>query len=160
MAPQDPTKRAHQPADPQFERRVRASFAKQAVMHTLGITLERIAPGECELAMPFRADLTQQHGFLHAGVVTTIMDSACGYAALSLMEPGAAVLAVEFKVNLLAPARGDRFVAVARVAKAGRTLSVVTADLLAHDGAGGAATVVSMMTGTMIAVKGRPGLED
>lgn len=160
MSREGPANRAHEPADPAFEQRVRASFAKQAVMRTMGISLERVAPGECELAMPFHADLTQQHGFLHAGVVTTIMDSACGYAAFSLMAPGAAVLAVEFKVNLLAPARGERFRAVARVAKAGRTLSVVTAEFRAHAGKGDDYTVVAMMTGTMMAVMGRPGLED
>ena len=87
-----------QPRDPDFERRVRASFARQAAMRTLGATLERVVPGEVDLALSFRADLTQQHGFLHAGVVTAVVDSACGYAALSLMEPGAAVLSVEFKV--------------------------------------------------------------
>jgi len=100
------------PRDPDFERRVRASFARQAAMHTLGVTLERVAPGEVDLAIPFRDDLTQQHGFLHAGVVTAAVDSACGYAALSLMEPGAAVLSVEFKVQLLAPARGARWATV------------------------------------------------
>ena len=95
------------PRDPQFEQRVRASFDRQAVMATLGATLVRVTPGEVVVDLPFRPELTQQHGFLHAGVVTTVMDSACGYAALSLMEPGAAVLTIEFKVNLLAPARGD-----------------------------------------------------
>src|SRR4051794_28165997 len=95
--------------DPEFEARVRASFAKQQFMATLGAQLERVAIGEVAIALPFRADLTQQHGFLHAGVVTSVVDSACGYAALSVMEPGAAVLSVEFKVNLLAPAEGTHF---------------------------------------------------
>ena len=97
----------HAPRDPDFERRVRASYARQAAMATLGATLVRVAPGDVVIELPFRAELTQQHGFLHAGIVTSVMDSACGYAAMSLMEPGAAVLSVEFKVNLLAPARGD-----------------------------------------------------
>ena len=92
-----------QPRDPDFEHRVRASFARQAAMRTLGVTLQRVAPGEVDLAFPFRADLTQQHGFLHAGIVTAVVDSACGYAALSLMEPGAAVLTVEFKVQWSCP---------------------------------------------------------
>ena len=83
-----------QPKDPDFERRVRASFARQAAMRTLGVTLEHVAPGEVDLALPFRADLTQQHGFLHAGIITAVVDSACGYAALSLMAPGSAVLRV------------------------------------------------------------------
>ncbi len=148
-----------EPADPDCETRVRASFARQAVMATLGVTLERIIPGECALDIAHRADLTQQHGFLHAGIVTTVLDSACGYAALSLMEPGAAVLSVEFKVNLLAPARGERFRAEARVVKAGRTLSVVTAELRALDAAGDQ-SVVALMTGTMMTVRGRPGLMD
>ena len=102
------------PRDPDFEQRVRTSFARQAAMATLGARLSRVEPGHVEIELPFRPDLTQQHGFLHAGVVTSVMDSACGYAAMSLMEPGAAVLSVEFKVNLLAPARGDLFRASGR----------------------------------------------
>ena len=144
-----------QPRDPDFERRVRASFARQAAMRTLGATLERVAPGEVDLALPFRADLTQQHGFLHAGVVTAVIDSACGYAALSLMEPGAAVLSVEFKVQLLAPARGARFLALGRVVRAGRTLTVVAGELRAEDGES-----VALLNGTMMAVRDRPELAD
>jgi uncharacterized protein (TIGR00369 family) len=143
------------PRDPAFERRVRASFARQAAMQTLGVTLERVAPGEVDLALPFRADLTQQHGFIHAGVVTAVVDSACGYAALSLMEPGAAVLSVEFKVQLLAPAKGARFVAHGRVVKAGRTLTVVAGELRVEDG-----DVVALLNGTMMAVRDRPELTD
>ena len=156
------------PRDPDFEQRVRASFARQAVMTTLGVTLSRVAPGEVALEIPFRADLTQQHGFLHAGIVTSVMDSACGYAALSLMERGAAVLSVEFKVNLLAPARGDRFRAIGRVVRAGRTVTVVSGELrvveaesetqpAAPDTTG---SLVAIMTGTMMAVRDRPGLSD
>ena len=149
------------PRDPDFERRVRASFAKQAAMHTLGATLERVAPGEVELALPFRDDLTQQHGFLHAGIVTAVVDSACGYAALSLMEPGAAVLSVEFKVNLLAPARGTRFRAIGRVVRAGRSLTVVTGELRAFESEDASdGSVVAIMTGTMMSVRDRPGLSD
>ena len=95
-----------QPRDPDFENRVRSSFARQEAMRTFGVALERVASGEVDLALPFRSDLTQEHGFLHAGIVTAVVDSACGYAALTLMEAGAAVLSVEFKVQLLAPARG------------------------------------------------------
>lgn len=95
-----------QPADPSFEQRVRNSFARQRVMRPLGATMERVAPGEVEIRLPFRDDLVQQHGFLHAGVMTTVADSACGYSALSLMAPGEAVLTTEFKVNLLAPGVG------------------------------------------------------
>jgi uncharacterized protein (TIGR00369 family) len=152
-----------QPRDPDFERRVKASFARQAAMATLGVTLERVLPGEVVMSLPFRADLTQQHGFLHAGIVTSVVDSACGYAALSLMEPGAAVLSVEFKVNLLAPARGAYFVAHGRVVKAGRTVTVVSGDLrafAAEESRSGEGTVVAIMTGTMMSVRDRPELAD
>jgi uncharacterized protein (TIGR00369 family) len=149
------------PRDPDFERRVRDSFARQTLMHTLGATLERVGAGEVELALPYRAELTQQHGFLHAGVVAAVVDSACGYAALSLMESGAAVLSVEFKVNLLAPARGARFRAIGHVVRAGRTLTVVSGELHAYAApSGGAHEVVAMMTATMMAVRGRPELAD
>jgi uncharacterized protein (TIGR00369 family) len=134
-------------------------------MRTLGVTLERVAPGEVDLALPFRADLTQQHGFLHAGIVTAVVDSACGYAALSLMEPGAAVLSVEYKVQLLAPARGEWFRGLGRVVRAGRTLTVVMGELRAgarhpapaapEDG-----DLVALLTGTMMAVRDRPQLVD
>ena len=144
-----------QPRDSDFERRVRGSFARQAAMRTLGVTLERVAPGEVDLALPFRADLTQQHGFLHAGVVTAVVDSACGYAALSLMEPGAAVLSVEFKVQLLAPARGAQFLGLGRVVRAGRTLTVVAGELRADGG-----EVVALLNGTMMTVRDRPELAD
>ena len=149
------------PRDPDFARRVRESFVRQAVMTTIGATLARVAPGEVDVALPFRADLAQQHGFLHAGIVTTVVDSACGYAALSLMEPGAAVLSVEFKVNLLAPAVGARFLARGRVVRAGRTVTVVTGELLALDEgeAAEAGRVVAIMTGTMMSVR-REGLTD
>ena len=146
--------RAHTPRDPDFEARVRASFARQRFMATLGATLERVAPGEVTIALPFRDDLTQQHGFLHAGVVTAVVDSACGYAALSLMEPGAGVVSVEFKLNLLAPAVGERFVATARVLKAGRTLTVCGGELT-----NGEATV-AVMQATMMAGRGREGMTD
>ncbi len=130
-------------------------------MATIGATLERVAPGEVVLALPFRADLTQQHGFLHAGIVTSVVDSACGYAALTLMEPGAAVLSVEFKVNLLAPARGTHFRAIGTVVRAGKTVTVVTGELRAFERADdGEGAVVAIMTGTMMAVRDRPGLVD
>lgn len=127
-------------------------------MQTLGIAIASVTPGEVILELPFRADLVQQHGFLHAGVVTTAMDSACGYAALSLMEPGTAVLSVEFKVNLLAPARGRRFRAIGRVVRAGRTITVVAGELWAFD-ADEPGTLVAMLTGTMMSVR-REGLVD
>src|SRR5687768_5395528 len=134
-------------------------------MRTLGVTLERVAPGEVDLALPFRTELTQQHGFLHAGIVTAVVDSACGYAALSLMETGAAVLSVEFKVQLLAPARGEWFRGSGRVIRAGRTLTVVMGELRAlaqqpAEPAGNDGEVVAVMTGTMMTVRDRPDLAD
>jgi uncharacterized protein (TIGR00369 family) len=138
-------------ADPNSEARVRASFAKQQFMATLGASLTLVQPGEVCIELPFRADLTQQHGFLHAGVVTSVIDSACGYAALTLMPPDRAVLSVEFKVNLLVPAQGPAFLARGRVVRAGRTLTVCTGELRVV----GSESVVAMMQATMMAVEGR-----
>ena len=123
---------------------MRESFARQAFMTTIGAQLGRLAPGEVEVVLPFRADLLQQSGTLHAGVLAAIADSACGYAALSLMPEGANVLSVEFKLNLLAPASAATFAAQARVVRAGRTLTVVTCDVTA------AQNVVATMLATMI----------
>ena len=124
------------PADAAFEQRVRASFARQRVMSTIGAELMSVAAGEVVIALPFRDDLTQQHGYLHAAIVSAIADSACGYAAYSLMPSTAAVLTAEYKVNFLAPAAGTRFVAYGRVLKAGRTLTVTTGDVIAETDAG------------------------
>lgn len=143
----------HRPLDPGFAERVRASFARQRLMATLGAELTRVDPGLVEVELPFREDLTQQHGFLHAGVVTAVVDSACGYAALTLMPPGAAVLSVEFKVNLLAPAAGERLIARARVIRSGRTLTVVSGD--AFMVAAGEERHTATMLATMIAAAGR-----
>ncbi len=118
-----------EPRDPNWESRVRASIARQAFMATLGVEVERLAPGEVDLALPFRPDLTQQHGFFHAGTTTTIVDSAAGYAALSLYPKGTGVLTTEFKLNLLNPGRGERLVARGRVVKPGRTLTVCRGDV-------------------------------
>jgi len=146
------------PRDPAYEARVRASFARQRAMHTIGARLVRVEPGEVELELPFRDDLTQQHGFLHAGIVTTLVDSACGYAALSLMDTESAVLSVEYKVNLLAPAVGERMRAIGRVIKTGRTLVVCTGEVIAVSGA--SESTVTVMQATMMAVRGRPDLID
>jgi uncharacterized protein (TIGR00369 family) len=148
----------HRPRDPGFAERVRASFARQHLMHTLGAQLTRVAPGECEIEMPFSLDFAQQHGFLHAGTLTAVVDSACGYAALSLMAPGAAVMSVEFKVNLLAPAAGERLVARARVVRSGRTLTIVAGDGFMRNGAD--ERHVFTMLATMMAVAGREGIAD
>jgi uncharacterized protein (TIGR00369 family) len=147
-----------QPADPAYDSRVRASFARQSMMKLLGASLEQVAPGAVDIRLPFRADLTQQHGFLHAGVTTSIADSACGYAAFTLMPPGAAVLTVEFKVNLIAPAAGETFVARGRVLKAGRTLTICSGDVFALDGDG--EKHVLTMLATVMTVQNRSGLSD
>ena len=130
--------------DPDFEARVRSSFATQRFMSTLGARLARVELGEVEIAMPFREDLTQQDGFLHAGVGASVVDSACGYAALTVMSPGANVLSVEFKVNMLAPAKGAEFAAIGRVVRSGRTLVVVSGEWRA-DG-----NLVMLMQATMM----------
>ena len=137
--------------------RVRASFEKQRVMATIGATLDRVDPGEVTISMPPNAGLTQQHGYLHAGVIATIADSACGYAALSLMPDDAAVLSIEFKTNMLAPADGERFVARGKVIKPGRTIMVC--DATVHGLRNGAEKLVATMTGTMMVVQGR-GISD
>jgi len=140
------------------EERVRRSFARQRAMTLLGARLERVAAGEVEVALPVRAELTQQHGFVHAGIVAAIADSACGYAALTQMPEDAAVLSIEFKVNLLAPAIGQSLLARARVLKPGRNVSVVSCDVFAVEA--GEEKLVSVMLGSMMSVRGRPELLD
>ena len=142
-----------EPRDADYERRVRESFARQRAMGAFGARLLRVAPGEVEVGFEFREEFTQQHGYLHAGVVTALVDTACGYAALSLTEPGAEVLSVEFKLNLLAPAAGERFAARARVVRAGRNITVCAGDFyVLRDGGG--EKVVATMLGTMMTVRG------
>jgi uncharacterized protein (TIGR00369 family) len=148
----------HEIRDPDFAARVRASFGRQRFMATLGATLEHVTAGEVTIAFTHREALTQQHGFLHAGVMTSIADSACGYAALSLMEPGAGVLSVEFKVNMLAPAVGERFVATGRVVRSGRTLTVCTGEVTAERE--GERIPLLLMQATMMSVRGRAGVSD
>jgi uncharacterized protein (TIGR00369 family) len=135
--------------NPSFATAVESSFAQQPIMNLIGAKLGLVEPGIVEISLPYRADLTQQNGYLHAGVVTTIADSACGYAAFSLMPEGSAVLSVEFKVNLLRPARGESFLARAEVIKAGRTLSVVRADVFAIS-KNSERVFVATMQGTMM----------
>jgi len=120
-----------QPQDPTFDARVRASFRRQRIMATIGAALTRVIPGDVEIELPFRDDLVQQHGYVHGGIIAAIVDSACGYAALSLSPAGTEVLTVEYKINFLAPARGERFVARGRVIRAGRTVSVCEGEVLA-----------------------------
>lgn len=121
------------PQDANFETRVRANFARQQVMKLIGAQMLRVEPGLCEIEIPSRADLTQQDGFMHAGIVTTVLDTCCGYSAYTLMPADSRVLSVEFKVNLLAPAKGDVIRAIAQVKRAGRTLTVCSADAFAGD---------------------------
>jgi len=139
---------------------VRASFARQAFMATCGARIASVQPGEVVLDVDFRDDLTQQHGFLHAGVIASVADSACGYAALTLMDADSAVMSVEFKVNLLAPAAGTSFRAAARVLRAGRTLTVCTAEVCARGEDGVLGAPIAVMQATMMTLRDRPGLSD
>lgn len=123
-------------------------------MTTLGATLNHVSPGRVEIAMPFHEALTQQHGFLHAGIITTIVDSACGYAAYTLMPPDASVLTVEYHVNFLSPAQGTRFLARGTVIKAGRTLTVCNGEVLAWIGS--EEKLIATMSATMMTLTGRP----
>lgn len=145
------------PTDPQFQERTRASFDRQQFMATLGATLDAVAPGAVEISLPFRADLTQQHAFIHAGVVGSIADSACGYAAFTLMPTGTGVLTVEYKLNLLRPATGDRLIARGRVVRAGRHVTVCQADVVATSGSEEKA--VALMVATIMTIRDRPGVE-
>lgn len=143
--------------DADYQQRVMASFERQDVMKTLQASLVAIRPGEIEIEFPYQKSLTQQHGFIHAGIVSTALDSACGYAAFSLMPVNAAVLTIEFKINLLSPAKGDRFLAVGKVKKPGRNITVTEGELFActEDGKKPVATMV----GTIMAVYDRDGIE-
>jgi uncharacterized protein (TIGR00369 family) len=135
----------------QFERRVRESFSRQTFMATLGAELTAVRPGQVEIRFPFHTSLTQQNDFVHAGAITSILDSACGYAALGVAPEGHEVLSVEFKVNLLAPAIGEDFCARAQVKRAGKTLIVCAADGYARQN--GEEKLVATMLATIMAVK-------
>ena len=145
---------AFEPKNPDFENRVRTSFSKQAAMKTVGGSIASIMPGHVVLEMPFGDMLTQQHGFIHAGIITTMLDSAAGYAAFSLMPADAAVLTVEFKTSLLAPANGDHFRFEGFVTKPGRTITFAEAEAYSLTG-DQAPRKVASMTATMMAVVGR-----
>lgn len=145
---------AFKPRDPDYRLKVESSFNRQQAMHSLGITIAELRPGFIALEMPHNSDFTQQHGFMHAGIITTALDSACGYAAFSLMEPDAAVLSVEFKANFLAPAEGALFRFEAAVLKPGRTLTVCEAKAYAIQDVGQDAGQ-DVMQNTDSAVKGR-----
>lgn len=142
------------PQSENFVERVQQSFVQQKVMQSFGARLGTVAPGETEIILPFRDDLTQQNGFLHAGIVATILDSACGYAAYTLMPEDANVLSVEFKINLCAPAVGEQIIARARVKKPGRTLTICEGDAFAVQN--GTEKLVATMQATMMQVRNRP----
>jgi uncharacterized protein (TIGR00369 family) len=145
--------------EPAQEKRIRESIGRQTLLTTLGIQLVELAPGRVTLELPFRDDLLQQGGFVHAGAVTTAADSACGYAAMTLQPEDRDILTVEFKVNLLSPAVGDRFLATATVVRAGRTLTVCSAEVVAHtsdrtgDRTGDQRKTVALMQATLMAVQ-------
>lgn len=137
--------------NPSFAEEVRKSFAAQSIMQLIGAELSRVEPGVVEISLPFRKDLTQQDGYLHAGIITTIADSAAGYAAFSLMPAGSSVLSVEFKINLLRTAKAEKFLSRAEVIKPGKTLTVVHADVFGLTGDD--RTLVASMLGTMFCVR-------
>jgi uncharacterized protein (TIGR00369 family) len=142
--------------NPDFERVIRESFGRQKIMETMGASLTHISPGKVEIELPFNNKLTQQHGFLHAGVIATVIDSACGYAALSLMPPESAVLSVEYKVNLLSPAAGEKLIAIGTVEKPGKTLIVCRGEAYSINGE--TKKQVAAFQGTMMVVQNRPEL--
>jgi uncharacterized protein (TIGR00369 family) len=138
--------------------RIRLSFSKQGLMTTLGATLGGISPGAVEIILRPSPAISQQHGFVHAGAVSAIADSAAGYAALSLMAAGRGVLTAEFKINLIAPAMGERIIARGRVVKPGRTLTVVQTEVFAESQ--GQEKLVALLTATMMSIEGREGIDD
>jgi len=146
------------PKDQQFAARIQASFAKQSLMKTIGARLTKVLPGAVEIALAASPALSQQHGFMHAGALTAIADTAAGYAALSLMPSGAGALTTEFKINLLAPAVGDRIIARARVIKTGRTLTVAQTEVFAERD--GQEKLVALLTETVMAITGRRDVSD
>jgi len=146
------------PKDPEFEARIRTSFAKQGLMKTIGAQLASISPGAVEIALPASPAVSQQHGFVHGGVVACIADSAAGYAALSLMPPGIGILTTEFKINFLAPATGDRMLARGCVIKAGRTLTLAQAEVFAENT--GREKLVAFLIATLMTITGRDDVSD
>ena len=146
------------PHDGDYAQRTRDSFARQQAMATLGAELRDVAAGRVVIAMVHREALTQQHGFIHAGMLAAAIDSACGYAAFTLMPPDAAVLTIEFKINLMAPARGPQFRIEGEVIKAGRTISVVEGRAFEHAVDGSGEKLVATMTATIMTVQGRESL--
>ena len=143
--------------NPDFKQRVQHSFDRQQAMATLGATLSSVEAGKVIINMPYSEALTQQHGFIHAGIISTILDSACGYAAFSLMPKNAAVLTIEYKINLLSPAAGERFEAIGVVKKPGRNITVADGEVYAHSGDD--KKLVASMVGTLMSIYDRDGIE-
>ena len=142
-----------EPKNPDYRKVATETFDRQQAMQTLGISIARLEPGEVDLSMPYSAAFTQQNGFVHAGIITAGLDNACGIAAFTLMPAGSDILTVEFKTNLLAPAKGERFFFRAHVVKPGRTLTVCEARAFAE--ADGVETLIATMTGTLMAMTPR-----
>ena len=142
-----------QPADAKFDQRVRDSFARQSIMGLIGAELTRVEPGLVEILLPYREDLCQQHGFFHAGVTATIADSAGGYAAFTLFPAETSVLTTEFKINLLAPAAGERLRALGRVIKPGRTLTICDVEVFA--GKAGQEKICAKLLQTLMTMHGK-----
>jgi len=140
-----------QPKSKQYENRVRSSFAKQKASRTVGLSIESIQAGEVRLSLPFNDEFTQQHGFMHAGIIATALDTACGYAAFTLMPDDAAVLSVEFKTNLMRPAKAETFQIVGKVIKPGKTVTFCEASAFAIQQTGDL-LLVATMSATMMAV--------
>ncbi len=141
-----------------YKEKVIESFNRQGMMKTINASILAIRPGEIELEFPYQSNLTQQHGFIHAGIVSTVLDTACGYAAFSLMPENAAVLTIEFKVNLLSPAKGEQFRAVGKVKKHGNNITVTEGELFSHEEGG--RKLVATMVGTIMSVYDREGIEN
>lgn len=145
--------RPWKPFDPDFAERVRASFARQGAMRLIGAELAAVEPGYCAIALTPRPEVSQQHGYVHAGIVSAIVDSAGGYAGFTLFPAGASVLTVEFKINLMAPAAGERLVAEGFVVKPGRTLAITRGEV--HAEHGGKRTLVAIMQQTLMVMHGK-----
>jgi uncharacterized protein (TIGR00369 family) len=142
-----------EPKNPDYRKVATETFDRQQAMQTLGISIARLEPGEVDLSMPYSTAFTQQNGFVHAGIITAGLDNACGIAAFTLMPAGSDILTVEFKTNLLAPAKGDRFSFRAHVVKSGRTLTVCEAQAFAQSD--GIESLIATMTGTLMALPRR-----
>ena len=145
--------------EPGFEQRVRDSFGRQPAMTLIGAQLQRVEPGEVEIVLPYRPEITQQHGFVHAGMIGAALDSACGYAALTVMPEGTGILTIEYKLNCLAPGVGERIRLIGRVRKPGRTILLVEGEALAV-AADGSEKLVATMTATEMTIRGRDGVVD